>query len=99
MMPTASDALANAHQQQLRQQAERAPDQAMDLATDPPITERIHHRGRRQGPGAEARLRKVHELVSLSPYDGLTSVRRRLEGPQRRGWSSHRLTDRSFVKL
>jgi hypothetical protein len=32
MMPTASDALASARQQQLRQEADRAPDQSMDLA-------------------------------------------------------------------
>jgi hypothetical protein len=32
MMPAASDPLAGARQQQLRQEAERAPDQSMDLA-------------------------------------------------------------------
>ena len=32
MMPAASDALGGARQQQLRQEAERTPDQSMDLA-------------------------------------------------------------------
>jgi hypothetical protein len=32
MMPTASDALASARQQQLRREADRARDQSMDLA-------------------------------------------------------------------